>query len=84
MARGFESKSVEAQQEEAARGKAVAGPPMSAEERSIEERRRTLELSRTRAREDLSRATVPAHQRMLEEAIAALDRQLEGLLAARA
>jgi hypothetical protein len=83
MARGFESKSVEAQQEEAARGKAVAGPPMSAEERSVEERRRTLELTRTRTREDLSRATAPAHKRMLEEAIAALDRQLESLRAAR-
>ena len=80
MARGFESKSVEAQQEEAARGKAAAGPPMSAEERNIEERRRTLELTRTRARQDLSRATVAAHKRMLEEAIAALDRQLQSLL----
>ena len=84
MARGFESKSVEAQQEEAARGRTVAEPPLSAEDRSIEERRRTLELTRTRARGDLSRATVPAHKRMLEEAIAALDRQLEDLFAARA
>ncbi len=84
MARGFESKSVEAQQEEAARGKGASGPPMSADERIIEERRRTLELARTRARQDLSRATVPAHRRMLEEAIAALDRQLEHLLDARA
>jgi hypothetical protein len=84
MARGFESKSVEAQQEEAARGKSVPDPPMSEEDRSLQERRRTLELTRTRAQQDLSRATVPAHKRMLEQAIAALDRQLEELLAARA
>lgn len=84
MARGFESKSVEAQQEEAARGKPAAEPPMSEEDRRLRERRRTLELTRTRAQQDLSRATVPAHKRMLEQAIAALDRQLEELLAARA
>jgi hypothetical protein len=57
---------------------------MSAEERSIAERRRTLELTRTRARLDLSRATAPAHKRMLEQAIAALDLQLESLPAPRA
>jgi hypothetical protein len=84
MARGFESKSVEAQQEEAARGKSAAGPPLSEEDRSLQERRRTLELTRARAQQDLSRATVPAHKRMLEQAIAALDRQLEDLLSARA
>jgi hypothetical protein len=83
MARGFESKSVEAQQEEAARGKAVAGPPLSAEQRSVEERRRTLELARTRAQQDLSRATLLAHKRMLEEGIAALNRQLEDLVPTR-
>jgi hypothetical protein len=76
MARGFESKSVEAQQEEAAREKKSPQPPMSPADRIIEQRRRTLELTRTRARQDLSRATVPAHKRMLEQAIATLDQQL--------
>ena len=81
MARGFESKSVEAQQEEAARGRKTGGREMSPEDRNIEQRRRMLELTRTRARHDLSRATAPAHKRMLEQAIAALDRQLEELAA---
>ena len=76
MARGFESKSVEAQQEEAARERKSPPPAMSSEDRIIEQRRRTLELTRTRARQDLSRATAPAHKRMLEQAIATLDQQL--------
>jgi hypothetical protein len=79
MARGFESKSVEAQQEEAARGKSGRRPQMTPEQLAVEQRRRALELTRTRACDDLSRASAPAHKRMLEEAIAALDQQLAAL-----
>lgn len=50
---------------------------MTPEARSAEERRRALELTRSRTQQDLSRAVLPAHRRMLEEAIAALDKQLE-------
>jgi hypothetical protein len=89
MARGWESKSIEAQQEEAGRserrkggraegrkdGRKEVGP----EERSRIERRRSLELARTRAADDLSRATAPAHRRMLEQALAALEAQLRDL-----
>jgi hypothetical protein len=81
MARGFESKSVEAQQEEAARGRQKSlGPGMSPEERAVDERRRVLELTRARARHDLNRASAPAHKRMLEQAIAALDQKLQDLV----
>jgi hypothetical protein len=76
MARGFESKNVEFQQEEAARGRTIK-PPMSEEERARSAQRTTLELARVRAADDLNRATVPAHRRMLEQAIAALDTQLK-------
>ena len=76
MARGFESKSVEAQQEEAARRTAASGPELSAEDRRIEQQRQLLELARTRARNDLNRATAPTHRLMLEQAIAALDLQI--------
>jgi hypothetical protein len=79
MARGFESKSVEAQQEEAARGRPPQRRALSPDERAAEERRRTLLLSRNRAAEDLSRAAAPAYRRMLEQAIAALDAQLDDL-----
>jgi hypothetical protein len=69
---------VEAQQEEALRRS--SGPPkgdVTPEVRVAEEQRRGLELTRIRMQRDLSRAVVPAHRRMLEEAIAALDRQIE-------
>jgi hypothetical protein len=79
MARGFDSKFVEAQQEEAARPKSNGGHAMSAQERAAEQRRRTLLLTRTRTERDLSRATAPAHREMLKQALAALDREIEQL-----
>jgi hypothetical protein len=79
MARGFESKQVEFQQEEAARGRKDQGPALSPDERTRLERRRTLELSRARAEAELGRATAPAHRVMLEHAIAALDAELQSL-----
>jgi len=78
MARGFDSKFVEAQQEEAQR-RSPRGPDMTPEARTAEQQRRALELTRTRTQLDLSRAVRPAHRRMLEEAIAALDKQIEAL-----
>ena len=81
MARGFDSKFVEAQQEEAARPKPAGAEAMTAEERAAAQRRRTLELTRTRTERDLSRATAPAHREMLQQALAALDRELEALSA---
>jgi len=75
MARGFESKMVEFNQEEAARARA-SKPAVSADDRERAARRRSLELARARAAADLERATVPAHRQMLEQAIAALDKQL--------
>ena len=80
VARGFESKSVESQQEEAARSKKkLPRRNLTPEQNAVELRRSDLELTRVRARNDLKRATVPAHRRMLEQAIAELDRQLDGL-----
>jgi hypothetical protein len=79
MARGFESKQVESQQEEAARGRTVKGPDLSPTERARVEQQRALQLSRKRAADDLSRASAPAHRVMLERAIAALDAELAAL-----
>jgi hypothetical protein len=78
MARGWESKSIESQQDDAARQKSVK-PALTAEQREVLERRRTLELSRARLAGDLSRATAPPHRRMLERALADLDAQLAAL-----
>jgi hypothetical protein len=75
MARGWESKSVEAQQEDA-RQSTARGPSPSPRDLIVREHRRALELARTRAQNELARASAPAHRQMLESAIAALDRQL--------
>ena len=79
MARGWESKSIEAQQDEASRPKVVRAE-LSPEQQAIEERRRMLTLTRSRALADLERASAAPHRRMLEQAIAALDEQLAELL----
>jgi hypothetical protein len=78
MARGWESKSVEAQQDEASRDQ-VRKPNLTPEQRATADRRATLELTRARAVADLGRATAPHHKRMLEAALEALDSQLAGL-----
>lgn len=76
MARGWESKAVEAQQDEAER-RSDRSEPVEDPVRTT--RRRTLALARARAAADLALATRPAHQQMLREAIAALDAQLAAL-----
>ena len=78
MARGWESKNVESQQEEASRAPKPART-FSPEEQARETHRRGLELARTRTQADLDRATLPAHRTMLEQAMAALDAQLRDL-----
>ena len=78
MARGWESKSVEAQQDEASRAR-VNKPQLTAGQRTIVERRTTLELARARTVADLDRATAPHHRRMLQQAIATIDEQLTQL-----
>jgi hypothetical protein len=75
MARGFESKDVEFQQAEAERAK-TERPPMTPAQRAVQDRRTTLSLSLSRMRADLQRATSPAHRRMVEQAIAALQAEL--------
>jgi len=78
MARGWESKSVESQQEAAA-GARPKGPAVTAEEAARKAERATLMLARTRALADLQKACVPAHRAMLEHAIADLDQRLSAL-----
>jgi len=75
MARGFESKDIEFQQAEKERGP-ISGRALSRTERDDAGRRRSLELALVRSRSDLAAATSPAHRRMLEQAIAELERQL--------
>jgi hypothetical protein len=79
MARGWESKSVESQQDDA-RGARTSVPALTAEERAREDRRRALELSLARVRGELARATRPPHRAMLERAAAALELELTALV----
>jgi len=78
MARGWESKSVEAQQDAAERPR-TNGPAVSPEEAARKAQRATLMLARMRALADLQKACVPAHRAMLEHAIADLDQRLASL-----
>jgi hypothetical protein len=74
MARGWESKAIEAQQEEKARS--AAPRRFSPEEAQRQDRRRTLEMTRARVLHDLERATLDAHRQMLDQALAAVNDQL--------
>lgn len=80
MARGFDSKSVEYQQEEAQRSREQKKErPLSEEERVRQQRRQTLELARARTAADLSRASTPAQRVMLGRALEALNAEIEAL-----
>jgi hypothetical protein len=76
MARGWESKAVEAQQQDMSANRGKAAPPLSPSQRSVVERRRTLELARARTAADLQASTSPTHRSMLEQALRAIDEQL--------
>ena len=75
MARGWESKAIESQQEEAARARAPVKRRTDAQ-RATDAKRRTIALSRARTVADLEHATRPAHREMLARALDALDAQL--------
>ncbi|HEY7351983.1 MAG TPA: hypothetical protein VH596_04365 [Terriglobales bacterium] len=78
MARGWESKSVEQQQEEAKSSAGRKGKALTAEQIAEQQRRRGLELSRQRILQQLQVASNSQHRAMLENALADLDTQLAG------
>ena len=78
MARGWESKAVEAQQD-AALNQQPKTPTITAEDAARRSQRATLSLARTRALADLQHACAAAHRAMLEQAIADLDKRLAAL-----
>ena len=79
MARGWESKSVEQQQEEATTERARHREPLTSEQIGLRRRLATLELSRKRILHQLEAATNPQHRQMLEAALADLDAQIAGI-----
>jgi len=78
MARGFESKSVESQQEEAQRGKALR-PALSAGEQARLSRKASLELALAQTQSELTAACKPAHREMLNLRLAAIQAQIRDL-----
>ena len=77
MARGWESKAVEDQQQEALSKAAPSPPPIA--NPALETERASLGLARSRALADLQVACAPAHRAMLEHAIRDLDARLTAL-----
>jgi hypothetical protein len=76
MARGWESKSVEQQQEEMAERRKTVPPARSLDEQERNRKREGLILSRQRLAQQLQAASNLRHREMLERAIAELDSQL--------
>jgi hypothetical protein len=79
MARGWESKSVEQQQDEMAERRKPRGAPIPQEEQKRNRERDGLLLSRERLAQQLQAATNSRHREMLLESIAALDGKLASL-----
>jgi hypothetical protein len=76
MARGWESKSVEQQQEERLEPRNSGRVPLSPDEQQRNRKRQGLLLSRERFTQQLRAAVKPRHRQMLEQSIAEVDRQL--------
>jgi hypothetical protein len=76
MARGWESKSVEAQQAEASEQKQRSGSSMSPEQAVRQRQIEGLGLSRRRVLQQVEAARDPRLRHMLEKALAHLDRQI--------
>jgi hypothetical protein len=80
MARGWESKAVEAQIDEAqTRAEHALRPQQTAEELARERQRESLELSRTRVLQDLEKARNPKYREILKESLRFLEEKISGL-----
>jgi len=77
MARGWESKSVEAQQAEAIDKAPQRRPPMSPEAAARWREKESLRLSRQRVLEQLKVSTNPRLRKMLQDSLTDLDEKLK-------
>jgi hypothetical protein len=78
MARGFESKSVESQQEEAQRAKALR-PALTAEQQEQAARKAGLEMAMAQTQAEMAAACRPAHREMLKLRLEAIQAQIKDL-----
>jgi hypothetical protein len=80
MARGWESKDVEAQVAATEQPSVSSAPGNKTPEQIMREQaRKDLQLSRTRIVNDLEHATHPQHRKSLEAALAHLDQKISAL-----
>jgi hypothetical protein len=78
MARGFESKSVESQQEESQRAKNLK-PALSQEELARQSRKEGLEMALAQTQAEMMAACQPAHREMLRLRLEAIESQIRDL-----
>lgn len=76
VARGWGSKSVELQQEDATLTTAEPKRDLTPEQRGIESRKQGLKLSRSRTLEQIRSVENPRYRKILEQALAELDKQI--------
>jgi hypothetical protein len=76
VARGWESKSVELQQDDASSSTGEPKRRLTPQQRAIESRKEGLKLSRSRILEQLHSAENPRYRTILEQALAVLDEQI--------
>jgi len=77
MARGWESKSVESQQD--AKSSSERGDGMTPEQRRRKAKRESVEMSRRRVLQEIETTRSSVRRASLEQALAFLDQQLEEL-----
>jgi hypothetical protein len=79
VARGWESKSVEAQQAEAAEHSSKPRSKLTPQQAARAREKENLRLSRLRVVQQLETVADPRHRQLLEKALTDLDHKLNGL-----
>jgi vacuolar-type H+-ATPase subunit E/Vma4 len=79
MARGWESKSVEAQQADADEQTKEPRARLTAKEATLMRQREGLRLARQRVLQQIEVSSNPHHRRLLDDTLADLDRKLKQL-----
>ena len=79
MARGWESKDIESQMEDAREARRNVAPQRSSEELQLARERESLLLQRSRVLADIESATHPRYREILQRSLAFLDEKLASL-----
>jgi len=79
VARGWESKSVELQQDDAKSAAAEPKRRLSQQQRSLEYRKQALQLARSRTLQQIQSAENPRYRKLLQQALTDLQEQLSRL-----